>query len=212
MRPILLRHDDRIASREYGRMLELELSDRGVPAVCQETEDIAAALFICDAFEAPLAEEAEALAERRTVPILCCAKEVLSPLPAGVVLAERPLDVTRLCDSLASASRGGQEELPLVLIPSPSKEGVVLDRLLRKVTCQGEVVALTAREYDLLCYLDDHRGTPVSREELAREVWGLPTSQSNVVDVYIRYLRKKLDEPFDARYLVTVRGKGYQLK
>ena len=73
-------------------------------------------------------------------------------------------------------------------------------------------MTLTAREYDLLAYLDDHRGIPVSREELAREVWSLPLSQSNVVDVYVRYLRKKLDEPFDTRFILTVRGKGYMLK
>ena len=212
MKKILIRTDGTLGARENGRMLELELGDRGVSVTSVEEDGLAAALFLCSIFEETLAAEVAALTERISAPVLCCAKEFTASLPNGAIAAERPLDVMRLCDSLASVAKGEEIAIPPTLPDALPLEGVVLDRLLRKVTCQGNPVALTAREYDLLCYLDDHRGAPVSREELAREVWGLSVSQSNVVDVYIRYLRKKLDEPFDTRFILTVRGEGYMLK
>ncbi len=212
MKKILIRTDGTLGARENGRMLELELSDRGVSVTSEKEDGLAAALLLCGVFEETLAAEAAALTERIAAPVLCCAKEYTASLPSGAIAAERPLDVTRLCDSLASAAKGEEIPLPPTLPNTLPTEGIVLDRLLRKVTCQGEPVALTDREFDLLCYLDDHRGVPVSREALAREVWSLPLSQSNVVDVYVRYLRKKLDEPFDTRFILTVRGKGYVLK
>ncbi|MBQ4064846.1 MAG: winged helix-turn-helix transcriptional regulator [Clostridia bacterium] len=212
MKKILIRHDGSLGAQEYGRMLELELRDRGVSVTSEKEDGLAAALLLCNVFDETLAAEAAALTARFSVPVLCCAKEFAVPLPNGAIAAERPLDVMRLCDSLASAAKGEEIAIPPALPDTLPSEGIVLDRLLRKVTCQGEPVTLTAREYDLLAYLDDHRGIPVSREELAREVWSLPLSQSNVVDVYVRYLRKKLDEPFDTRFILTVRGKGYMLK
>ena len=211
MREILLRTDGRTGSMEYARMLELELLERGVTAAEDGAQEPAAILLICDVAEEAIAEEAGRLAERYDAPILCCCREVLASLPSGVVAVERPMDVKRFCDSLVASVKEGQERLPATLIP-PKEEGIVIDRDQRKVTCRGETIALTAREYDLLCYLDDHRGLAVSREDAAREVWGLGYGDTNVVDVYIRYLRKKLDERFEARYILTVRRKGYMLR
>ncbi len=212
MKKILLLPDDKTSSKEYARMLELEFLDRGVATTDTEERDLAAVLLIREEAEGALAEEAGILAGKLNVPILCCVKEVLTPLPSGVVSIERPMEVKRFCDSLASAAKAGQSELPEPLTVHTKEEGIVIDRVLRKVTCRGEPIALTAREFDLLCYLDDHRGLAVSREDAAREVWGLGYGDTNVVDVYVRYLRKKLDERFEARYIVTVRGKGYMLR
>ena len=212
MKTILIRTDEAIGSREYGRMLALELADRGVRTVTEETEGVTALLTVCDLLTDEEAEEAGALAKRLGLPVLVCARELEAPLPSGVVGVERPLDVKRLCDTLAAEETARSEPIPDSFILPAAKEGIVIDRLSKKVFCQGEPIALTAREYHLLCYLDDRRGTPIPREELAREVWGLPLTETNVVDVYIRYLRKKLDEPFNTRFLVTERGKGYLLK
>lgn len=212
MKTILLLPDDRTGSQEYARMLELELLERGVMTADAAERHPAAVLLICDEMGSETAEEAGRLAERLDAPILCCCQEVLAPLPAGVTAVERPMDVKRFCDSLASTVKEGQERFPATFAPPPKKEGIVIDRVLRKVTCRGEPLALTAREYDLLCYLDDHRGLAVSREDAARQVWGLGYGDTNVVDVYIRYLRKKLDERFEVRYILTVRGKGYMLR
>ena len=211
MKRILIQTDGAIGSVEYGRMLELELSERGAAVVSEAENGVEAYLAVCDVFTDEIAEDTAAMGENG-LPVFVCARELEATVPSGVTGLERPLDVKRFCDALAAEETVNGEPPTATFAISTPKEGIVIDRLRRAVTCQGESVSLTAREYDLLSYLEERRGTPVSREELVREVWGLPTSETNVVDVYIRYLRKKLDEPFDARYIVTVRGKGYQLK
>jgi two-component system, OmpR family, copper resistance phosphate regulon response regulator CusR len=79
----------------------------------------------------------------------------------------------------------------------------------------GRELALTAREFDLLEYLLRQRGSVVSREVLARDVWQETqryTPLDNVIDVHIAHLRKKLDEPFKKKLLHTVRGVGFVLR
>lgn len=79
----------------------------------------------------------------------------------------------------------------------------------------GKVLDLTSREFDLLEYLLLNRGTVVSREMLARDVWketSRYTSIANVIDVQIARLRTKVDEPFATRLLHTVRGVGFVLR
>lgn len=74
-------------------------------------------------------------------------------------------------------------------------------------------IALTKKEFDLLHYLMAHAGEVVSRDELLDKVWGYAyAGDTNIVDVYIRYLRTKVDEPMGAKLIFTVRGVGYVLK
>ncbi len=73
-------------------------------------------------------------------------------------------------------------------------------------------VALTAREYGLLLHLLEHRGQILSREQILAAAWkGQQGVASNVVEVYVRYLRQKLEEGGERRLLHTVRGRGYSL-
>jgi DNA-binding response OmpR family regulator len=79
------------------------------------------------------------------------------------------------------------------------------------VTRGGRTIDLTTREYELLEYLVRHKGTLVSREMLARDVWGETercTPLDNVIDVHIARLRKKIDTD-DDRLVHTVRGVGF---
>ena len=82
-----------------------------------------------------------------------------------------------------------------------------------EVQRDGKPVVLSAREFQLLKYLIDHRGATLSRDELLKEVWGydaMPTTRT--VDVHMAWLRQKLeDDPKEPRYLLTVRGLGYKL-
>ena len=72
--------------------------------------------------------------------------------------------------------------------------------------------ALTRREFDLLEYLMRNRGIVLTREQILERVWGLDyEGGANVVDVYIRYLRSKIDELFEPKLIHTVRGFGYVL-
>jgi DNA-binding response OmpR family regulator len=89
-----------------------------------------------------------------------------------------------------------------------------LNRMERKVTRGGSAVELTAKEFCLLEYMLQHRGRCCSRSELLREVWQMsPDAGTNVVDVYVNYLRKKLSVGPDATSPVieTMRGEGYQV-
>ncbi len=75
-------------------------------------------------------------------------------------------------------------------------------------------ITLSAREFNLLRYLVEHRGTTISRDELLRNVWGYrATGQTRTVDVHVSWLRQKLeDDPKNPKYIVTVPGFGYRLE
>ena len=86
-----------------------------------------------------------------------------------------------------------------------------LDPVTRQVRRAGRELALTAREYALLLVMMKRPGHVFSREQLMREVWNDETANSNVVEVYVRYLRQKLEGQGQSRLLLTVRGRGYSL-
>ncbi len=76
-----------------------------------------------------------------------------------------------------------------------------------------EIVELTKKEFDLLAYLIKHKNVVVKREDIIAEVWGYDyLGDTNVVDVYVRYLRSKIDDIFDEKIIHTVRGVGYTIK
>lgn len=87
-----------------------------------------------------------------------------------------------------------------------------LDTAARQVRRGGQEVALSAREYALLEYLVHHAGQILTREQLAAHVWSDAAVESNVIDVYVRYLRQKVDAPFGKPLIHTVRGVGYTLR
>ncbi|MBR3818884.1 MAG: response regulator transcription factor [Clostridia bacterium] len=83
----------------------------------------------------------------------------------------------------------------------------------RKVTRNGKDISLSAKEYELLQYLAVNNGIVLSREKIEDHIWNYDyEGGTNVVDVYIRYLRKKIDEGFDKKLIHTVRGMGYVLR
>ena len=87
---------------------------------------------------------------------------------------------------------------------------LVLDPTKYSVTMGDTPVSLTKKEFDLLKYLMQHKGEAVTRDALLSDVWGYDyAGDTNVVDVYIRYLRHKIDEPFGVKTLHTIRAVGY---
>lgn len=85
-----------------------------------------------------------------------------------------------------------------------------IDENAHKVLYDGEEIELTGREYDLLLYLMENRGTALSRDKILNEVWGFSyMGETNVVDVYVSYLRTKIDQRFNVSIVKTVRGVGY---
>ncbi len=104
--------------------------------------------------------------------------------------------------------RGAEREMaPLRL------DDLSLDPATRTVTRGGRRIELTTREYALLEYLVRNAGRVLTRPMIAEHVWGLDfDSESNVIDVYVGYLRRKIDASGERRLLHTVRGAGYVLK
>ena len=91
--------------------------------------------------------------------------------------------------------------------------GLVMDVDRHAVTVQGTGVELTRREFDLLHYLLENKEKVISRESLLDHVWGFDyAGETNAVDVYIRFLRAKLEEPFGEKFIHTVRGVGYVIR
>lgn len=90
---------------------------------------------------------------------------------------------------------------------------LVLSIDARTVTRAGQPIRLTAREFHLLYYLLRHKGQIKTRDEILEAVWGLDFDPcTNVVDVYISYLRNKIDKPFKSNLLHTYIGLGYAMK
>ncbi|MCI5841699.1 MAG: response regulator transcription factor [Clostridium sp.] len=88
-----------------------------------------------------------------------------------------------------------------------------VDTAARKVRRAGREINLSAKEYELLHYLLLNKGIVLSREKIENHIWNYDyEGGTNVVDVYIRYLRKKLDDGFDKKLIHTVRGMGYVLR
>mgnify|MGYP000931717795 CR=1 FL=1 len=102
--------------------------------------------------------------------------------------------------------------------PIPTEETIVIDMLEinptgRQVFYDGEPVELTKKEYDLLECLAKHENAVLTRNQLLDRVWGYEyLGDTNVVDVYIRYLRAKLDQKYNVKLIHTVRGVGYTLR
>lgn len=81
------------------------------------------------------------------------------------------------------------------------------------VTFNDEHIELTKKEFDLLKYMLDNKGIVITRDNILQNIWGYDyIGDTNVVDVYIRYLRSKIDNRFDIKLIHTVRGVGYQIK
>lgn len=90
---------------------------------------------------------------------------------------------------------------------------LVMDRIARRVTFAGSVLTFTTKEFALLEYLLLYRDRAVSRHELLAEVWKMPADAgTNVVDVYVNYLRRKLGAVDAADMIGTVRGEGYAVR
>jgi DNA-binding response OmpR family regulator len=92
-------------------------------------------------------------------------------------------------------------------------DGLKLNEGTREVSRDGQSIELTPREFDLLVYLLQNQRQVLSRDQIVQAVWGYDYyGDTNVVDVYIRYVRKKVDNGFTPPLIHTVRGVGYVLK
>lgn len=91
--------------------------------------------------------------------------------------------------------------------------GLTLDTVARTVKRDGNIIDLSSKEFAILEYFIQNKETVLSRKQIEEHVWSYDyEGSSNVIDVYIRYLRKKIDEGYEKKLIHTVRGYGYVLK
>lgn len=115
---------------------------------------------------------------------------------------------------LARIRKALKESAGHISKPEVLKLGLLcLDLHKYTVTYDGETISLTKTEFDLLKYLMLNKEIVLTRDIILEKVWGYDyAGDTNIVDVYIRYLRSKLDDKYNRKFIHTVRGVGYQLK
>jgi len=92
-------------------------------------------------------------------------------------------------------------------------KNIALNQASCEVKAADEIVDLTKKEYQLLEYLMQNKNHVMTREQILNAIWGYDYfGDTNVVDVYVRFLRAKLDDSFNEKYITTVRGTGYIMK
>lgn len=120
----------------------------------------------------------------------------------------KPFSGVVLKAHLRAVIRRGGRERPAVLTAG----GLSLDPAEHRVSREGTVIKLTAREFAVLEFLIRHKGTVVSKSAILQSIWDeFYEGDDNIVEVYIGYLRKRIDSPFGVHSIQTVRGAGYML-
>ena len=120
----------------------------------------------------------------------------------------KPFSFVVLVARLRALVRRGAPERPSVL----SVGDLTLDPSARVVRRDGNEIALTPREFGLLHFLMRHPGDVLSKGEIVQSVWDMNyDGDENVVEVYVGYLRRKIDQPFGTHTIQTMRGAGYRL-
>lgn len=223
MAKILIVEDE----KKIARFLELELKHEGYEVICaydgREGLDAALSgkpdLLILDLMLPLLSgiEVCRRLRQTSDMPvIMLTAKDDVSDKVMGLDMGAddymtKPFAIEELLARIRVALK--KRRLTGKTHETLTEGPVHMDLSSYGVTCAGNEVNLTKKEFDLLAYLIRHTGEAVSRDELLNEVWGYEfAGDTNVVDVYIRYLRNKLDEKYSIKTLHTIRAVGYMFK
>jgi len=156
--------------------------------------------------------------EGDTPVILLTAKDGVEDKVAGLDLGAndyvtKPFEIDELLARIRTALRFSTTAAPIKDESLHEFSGLSIHEKTREVERDGRQIDLTPREYDLLLHLLKHPNQVLSREQLLNAVWGYDYfGDTNVVDVYIRYVRKKLEHEGESTLIQTVRGVGYVLK
>jgi len=156
----------------------------------------------------------EVRAKKMNVPVLMLtARDTLADKVMGLDAGAddyltKPFAFQELLARLRSLLRRGKAEVSMLKIAD-----LTLDPATRKVKRGETELTLTAKEFSLLEYMMRNSGKPLSRTTLSEHVWDINFDRmTNVVDVYINFLRNKVDKGFETKLIQTVRGVGYTLK
>lgn len=184
-----------LSEQRLTRLIGLELTERGAEVTNNTDDDVRQAVFAVGTLDNDAAETVKNIAPNAEKVVCYRYNEADTE---GIILVERPIDVGKLCDGLVRWRKREKDVGELEI------NGDI-------VTFHGEKIDLSKKELELLKLLYSKNGEAVDRCE-ARELIFPSETDGNAVDVYISYLRKKIDLRFDTRTIVTVRNKGYMLK
>ena len=181
----------------YGRMLSLELEKAGFIRGGEGVND----------FRLLAAEGSTELPNvrllRAAILIDCGLLAASLPESVKVLILDRPFAISELRDFLAGIRQSEENE-------DRDENGIVISPDDMSVVYGDKYSQLTKREFELFSYLYKRAGVTVSRNELLTNLWRDENARdTNVVDVYIRFLRAKLDEKFGVKLIHAVRGAGY---
>lgn len=123
----------------------------------------------------------------------------------------KPFEIEELLARIRATLRTAERRAPEVKLLSVGALSMDVDR--HTVTYDGQAVELTQREFELLRVLLENKGIVLSRNTLMERVWGYDyMGETNIVDVYVRYLRGKIDDVYGVKLVQTVRGVGYVIR
>lgn len=223
---ILLIEDE----KKISRFLQLELEYEGYEVLCAEDGVSGLELYASKKWDVvlldvmiPRLNGMEVLRRIRasdsiTPVILLTARDSLPDKVSGLDLGandyitkpfaiEELLARLRVCMRMANHLKQETENETVTL------GDLCVDERMRSVTRGGNPIELTPREFDLLVYMVRNANQVLNREQILTNVWGYDYyGDTNIVDVYIRYLRKKLDDHLHTPLIHTVRGIGYSIK
>ena len=154
--------------------------------------------------------------ERQTPVILLTARDaVVDKVPGPDAGADDYVTKPFAIEELLARIRAALRKRPVAPaeVPKLTCGPLVMDVERHEVSVSGTPVELTRREFDLLRHLLENKEKVISRESLLDNVWGFDfAGETNAVDVYIRFLRSKIDERFGVKLIHTVRGVGYAIR
>lgn len=214
--------------KQIARFLELELSHEGYvvdiaydgrSGVEKAIGDVQYALILLDIMLPGIngMEVLRRIRQSMSIPvIMLTARDEVTDKVMGLDTGAddyvtKPFEVEELLARIRAALRKkglGSEDAFLLKISD-----IEIDTSRHEVKRAGRDIELTKKEYDLLEYLIRNKGIVLTREQIIEKVWGYEyEGDTNVVDVYIRYLRSKIDEGFDKKLIQTFRGVGYSIR
>ena len=213
---------------KIARFVELELTHEGYEV--QTAFDGRAGLAMCESWQPDLLildlmlpelsgiEVCRRLRQQSDVPIIMLtAKDDVSDKVMGLDMGAddymtKPFAIEELLARIRVSlkkHRGDQTEHAKVLSVGKLK----LEPASYSTSFDDEPIMLTKKEFDLLTYLWQHEHTAISRDELLENVWGYDfAGDTNIVDVYIRYLRQKIDDKYHVKTIHTIRAVGYMFR
>ncbi|WP_342417702.1 response regulator transcription factor [Paenibacillus sp. FSL R10-2782] len=132
---------------------------------------------------------------------------ITKPFEIEELLARMRASMRHQLESKATSSQA-EDKLSYLRVDS-----LELEPKTRSVVREGKRIELTPKEFDLLHYLMEHKNQVLQRDQMIQDVWGFDfVGDTNVVDVYIRYVRKKVDHGYKKKLIKTVRGVGYCIR